>query len=97
VLEIIQIFVQMMGTSLYGCYTSLIALDDNKYSESHQKAVEKIFKESFFICAQVWNTILHYWKYFGEADKEDWRKATEPIVCSLVLLTSEEKGEGLYL
>jgi hypothetical protein len=87
----------MMGASSYGQYTSLIAMDANKHSESHQKAIENIFKESFFICAQVWNIILHYWKYFGEAEKKDWRKATEHVVRSLILLASEEKGEGLYL
>jgi NADPH-dependent 7-cyano-7-deazaguanine reductase QueF len=72
-------------------------MDADKGSESHQRAVERIFKELFFICDRGWKTILHYWKHFGEAEKDDWRKATEPVVHSLVQLASEEKGEGLYL
>jgi hypothetical protein len=97
VTEIIQTSVQMIGTLLYGRYTCLIAMDANKGSESHQKAVKMIFKESFSICVWAWKTILHYWKYVGEAEKEDWRKAIEPVVRGLVLLVSEEGGEILYL
>lgn len=96
-IEIIQFSAQMTGTSLFGRYASLIAMDANKGSESHQEAVEKVFKESFSVCSRAWKSILHYWKYIGEAEKEDWRKATEPVVRSLALLVSEEEGEGLYL
>lgn len=87
----------MIGTSLYGRYACLIAMDANKDSESHQRAVKMIFKESFSICLRAWKTILHYWKYVGEAEKEDWRKAIEFVVRGLVLLVPEEGGEILYL
>jgi len=97
VIEIIQTSVQMIGISLYGRYTCLIAMDANKGLENHQKAVKMIFKESFSICVRAWKTILNYWKYIGEAEKEDWRKAIESVVRGLVLLVPEEGGEIIYL
>ena len=97
VIEIIQTSVQMIGTSLYGRYTCLTAMDANKGLENHQKAVKMIFKESFSICVRAWKTILNYWKYIGEAEKEDWRKAIESVVRGLVLLVPEEGGEIIYL
>jgi hypothetical protein len=72
-------------------------MDANKGSESHKKAVKMIFKESFYVCVRAWKTILNYWKRVGEAEKENWRKAIEPVVRGLVLLVPEEGGETLYL
>ena len=72
-------------------------MDAYKGSESHQKAVKMILKKSFFICVWAWKTILNYWKYVGEAEKENWRKAIEPVVCGLVSLVPEEGVEILYL
>jgi hypothetical protein len=90
---------QMEGMSLYGRYANVIAKQANKVSKIQQKAVKEIFQGSYTVCTRVWKFILKYWKHrdFGEAEKEKWRKAAESLVCSLVLLLSEEGGESLYL
>lgn len=95
----IQILVQMIGASLYGRYSLLVAMDATKDSEDHKTAVKNIFEKSFTVCVRVWKSFVFYWKLeiVGEARKEEWRKLVEPFVSSLVLLLREEEAECLYL
>jgi hypothetical protein len=82
---------------LFGRYADFIARQTNEVPEIKKRAVEDIFKGSFYVCARVWNTILEYWNLFGETEKERWRKAAESLACSLILLSSEDEGFPLYL